>query len=134
MRFQSKIDSWLLVLLVFAIAGQVVALIAVMIGDAPSSARAVVVAMIVAGVLLIASVLLRTHYTVSDGKVRIVSGPFFWTIAISEITDITESRSALSSPALSLDRLNIAYGRNKRILVSPADKKGFLKAVERYGT
>ena len=130
-RFPSKIDSWLLVLLIVAVAGQIFALIAVTFGDASGAVRAVVAVLMVSGVLLTVSVLLRTHYTVSDGVVRIVSGPFVWTIEISEITAIEESRSALSSPAMSLDRLRITYKPNKCVLVSPADKKGFLKAIER---
>ena len=133
-RFRSKIDSWLLVLLVFAIVGQVFAIVAVMSGDASGPEKMIVVAITVAGILLVASVLLRTHYTVSDGRVRIVSGPFAWTISISEIDDITESNNILSSPALSLDRLKISYRHNRHILVSPADKKGFLKAIEKYAT
>jgi hypothetical protein len=131
-RFRSRIDSWLLLLLIVAIAGQVFALVAVLSGDAPASARLIVVPITVLGALLIASILFRTHYTVSSGKVRIVSGPFAWTISIAEIKDISESHSPLSSPALSLDRLRISYGRNKRVLVSPDDKKGFLKAIEKY--
>ena len=118
--------------MIVAIAGQVFALVAVLSGDAPASARLIVVPTTVLGALLIASILFRTHYTVSSGKVRIVSGPFAWTISIAEITDISESHSPLSSPALSLDRLRISYGRNKRVLVSPDDKKGFLKAIEKY--
>lgn len=133
-RFRSKIDSWLLILLVAAIAVQVFALIAVTIAYAPSTARAIVIATTVPGILLISSILLRTHYSVSNGEVRIVSGPFVWTISISEIADITESHSALASPALSLDRLMITYKHNKRILVSPDDKKGFMKAIEANAT
>jgi hypothetical protein len=131
-RFRSKIDSWLLIPLVIGIAGQVFALIVVMSDDASRSTKSIVAAILVLGVLLIVSVLLRTHYTVANGKVRVVSGPFAWTIPISEITDIVESRSAFSSPALSLDRLKITYSQNRRVLVSPADKKGFLKAIEKH--
>jgi len=123
-----------MVLLMFAVAGQVFALIAVMSSDAPGSTKAVVAAITVPGALLIVSIALRTFYTVSNGNVRIVSGPFVWTVAISEINDITETRSALSSPAMSLDRLRITYGRNKCVLVSPADKKSFLKAIEKNAT
>jgi hypothetical protein len=133
-KFRSKIDSWLLVLLIIAVAGQVFALIAVISGDGPASAKLVVVPITVLGVLLIGSIMLRTHYTVSSGRIRIVSGPFVWTIAISEIVNITESHSPWSSPALSLERLRITYSHNKQILVSPDDKKAFLKAVEENAT
>jgi hypothetical protein len=131
-KFRSKVDSWLFVLLIVAIAAQVFALVAVTNGDASGSEKIIVIAIIVPGVLLTTSVLLRTHYSVYDGKVRIVSGPFAWTILVSEIEEITESHSVVSSPALSLDRLKIRYRQNRHISVSPADKKGFLKAIEEY--
>jgi hypothetical protein len=35
----------------------------------------------------------------------------------------------LSSPALSLNRLEIRYGNGKRMLLSPQDAAGFLKAI-----
>lgn len=133
-RFRSKIDSWLLILLIIAMVGQIFALIAVVRAEASGIAKPIVVATTVLGVLLIASVLLRTHYTISDGNLRVVCGPFVWTISISEITGITKSGSALSSPALSLDRLRISYSHNRYILVSPADKKGFLKVIEENAT
>ena len=132
MRFQTRIDAWILLLMVLAIAGQAFALVTVMAADAPGPARAIVILLVVPGISLALSILLRTHYTIDDGRLRIVSGPFAWTIAVADITGISESRSPLSSPALSLDRLMIRYGRNKRVLVSPADKAGFLRAIGEY--
>ncbi|MCP5090852.1 MAG: PH domain-containing protein [Gammaproteobacteria bacterium] len=86
--------------------------------------------MIAAGILLVASVLMRTYYTVADGVLEIVSGFFSWSIPIVEITRVSASSSPFSSPALSLDRLRIDYGAHKHILVSPQDKAGFLRAIE----
>ena len=37
------------------------------------------------------------------------------------------------SAALSLDRIAIRYGNGKKLLVSPADKKGFLEAIGQSG-
>lgn len=118
-------------MLIVAIAGQIFALISVSSRNTAGTEKVIAVALTLLGVLLIVSVVLRTHYTVLDERIRIVSGPFHWTVAISEITDIRESRSVLSSSALSLDRLKISYGHNRRILVSPANKKGFLEAIEK---
>ncbi|MFQ5610075.1 MAG: PH domain-containing protein [Woeseiaceae bacterium] len=40
------------------------------------------------------------------------------------------TRNPLSSPALSLDRLKITYGpKNRKVLVSPADKESFVQAL-----
>lgn len=127
-RFPSKIDSWLLVLLAAVIVGQVV-LIAVAVADDPNPKTAFIgVGSILLVVVLIGWVLKFTYYEVSSDKLRIVAGPFRWTIPIDSITAIEPSRSLLSSPALSLDRLCIHF-KGRRMLVSPADKRGFRKAL-----
>lgn len=129
MQFRSKIDAWILLLLIVAIAGMLFAFVAVVMDESAGRERLIVSVASVFGVALILSVLMRTNYTVEDGELRIVSGPFSRTVTISEIIDISESRNPLSSPALSLDRLKITYGHGRYVLVSPADKKGFLEAI-----
>ena len=73
--------------------------------------------------------LFSTRYTVSETTLQIRSGPMSWTIDRNEIHSITPTRSALSSPALSLDRLEIRYGDTGMVMVSPKDKEGFLAAL-----
>ncbi len=128
-RFKSKIDRWLLYLLIAVIVFEVVVL-----GVAATQAGSVVAALsIVAAALLIValigSLLVRTHYTVQGNILRIASGPFSWKVPVDQIESVKATRNPLSSPALSLDRLQISYGKDRRIMVSPADKAGFLKAV-----
>lgn len=132
-RFASKIDRWIRALLIGAIVLDLVimARIAMRPGD-PLATTATIVLLAMA-VALLASLLLRTYYTVDKGVLRIVSGPFRWTIGIDQIGSVTQSRSPWSSPALSLDRLLIRYGRGRRIMVSPADKHGFLRAIGHDG-
>jgi len=48
---------------------------------------------------------------------------------LTEIHSVESSKSVLSSPALSSDRLEIFYGKGKRILISPADREGFIAAI-----
>jgi hypothetical protein len=128
-RFRSKIDRWIYVLLIIVIIGQVIAIgSAALQADDPLATTGMVLAMIgVAGLMV--WLLVGTHYTVDRGVIRIVSGPFRWRVPIDEITSITASRSLLSSPALSLDRICIRYGKRKRIMISPADRDAFLKAI-----
>lgn len=128
-RFKSKIDRWLLYLLIAVIVFEVVVL-----GVAATQAGSVVAALsIVAAALLIValigSLLVRTHYTVEGNILRIASGPFSWKVPVDQIESVKATRNPLSSPALSLDRLQISYGKDRRIMVSPADKAGFLKAI-----
>jgi hypothetical protein len=53
-------------------------------------------------------------------------------ILLEEIYTVVEStRNPASSPALSLDRLLIRYGGGSEIMVSPADKAGFMAAIKK---
>jgi len=116
--------------MVVTIAGMIWALIAVMIVDTPWPIRIAVAAVTVLVIILLFAVFTRTHYTVAHGELRVVSGPFRRTIPLAEITSIEPTRNPLSSPALSLDRLKVSYGDKKYVLISPANKAGFLSAID----
>ncbi len=127
-RFKSKIDRWLLFLLVAVMVFEVVVMvIAATQLNSPREATVLIVASL-AVVALIGSMLLGTHYTVAGDTLRVACGPFRWKVPIDAIQSVEATRSPLSSPALSLDRLRIHYGK-RRIMVSPSDKAGFLKAI-----
>ncbi len=128
-KFRSKVDRWILVLILVVIVVQVVAVTAaIREAGEPGMITSLILAMI-GIVALMVWLLLGTHYTVDRGTIRIVSGPFRWKVPIDEIISVRATRNPLSSPALSLDRLSIRYGKRKRIMISPADKAGFLKAI-----
>jgi hypothetical protein len=93
----------------------------------PGEAIAMIVAAL-AIVALLGSMLVGTHYTVDGDTLRVACGPFRWKVPIDSIESVEATRNPLSSPALSLDRLRIRYGK-RRIIISPADKSGFLKAI-----
>lgn len=127
-RFKSKIDRWLLFLLIAVMVFEVVVMgIAATQVDSPRDATVLIVAAL-AIVALIGSMLVGTHYTVSGNTLRVACGPFRWKVPLDAIQSVEATRNPLSSPALSLDRLRIHYGR-RRIMVSPSDKAGFLKAI-----
>ena len=130
MRFPSKVDSWLIPIILISIAGMITALIVVMIEDTRWPVRAMVIVVTVLVTFLLFSVFRNTYYELADGNLRVVSGPFRWTIPLSNITEIRPTRNPLSSPALSMDRLKVSYGKKRFILISPADKDGFLRAIE----
>lgn len=128
-RFHSKIDRWILVLLIVVIVVQVIAVggAALQAGD-PLATTGLIMTMI-AIIGLMVWLLVGTHYTVDGNTLRIVSGPFRWKIAIDTITTVEATKSPISSPALSLDRIRLRYGNNRSIMISPADKTGFLRAI-----
>jgi len=74
--------------------------------------------------------LLSTRYTLGYGQLVVLSGPFKWRIPVADITSITPTSNPLSSPALSLDRLRIDYGKGKSLMISPRDKEQFVRDME----
>jgi hypothetical protein len=50
-------------------------------------------------------------------------------IDIGVIRKIKETNNPLSSPALSLDRLWIDYGKGAAVMISPKDKEGFIRHI-----
>lgn len=128
-RFRSKIDTWILVLMIVTIVFQIVAVgaAALQAGDPLATTGLLLLMIAVTGLLL--WLLLGTHYTVERGSIRIVSGPFRWKVPVDRISSVVRTRNPLSSPALSLDRIAIRYGKRRRIMISPADREGFLRAI-----
>ena len=77
--------------------------------------------------------LLFNTYYVIDGKVLIIRAGFVVNkkVDIDTISIIAETNSFVSSPAASLDRLNIIYNKHNSVLVSPKDKAGFIAHLTR---
>lgn len=127
--YRSAVDRWLVVVLGFGmlLAGTSVAIVLV-VGDAAARAIAALVAL--AGVGLPIWILRSTSYTLTGPELLVRSGPFRRRVAIADIASITPTTNPLSSPALSLDRLRIEVRGARPILISPADKAGFLAELE----
>jgi hypothetical protein len=68
-----------------------------------------------------------TFYTLDDARLKVRGGPFCWQIELEEIRSVTPTRSPLSSPALSMDRLRIDYGQGRSLMVSPRDREAFVR-------
>ena len=81
------------------------------------------------GAVLPVWVFVDTRYVIGEGMLLIRSGPFRWRIPLNQIRQIVPARNALSSPALSLDRLRIEYDAGRSRMVSPLDQQGFLAAI-----
>jgi membrane protein YdbS with pleckstrin-like domain len=128
MRFKSKVDSWLVVVVIVTGLAALAAGGVAFREGAPGSLLTllVVVALVIA---LPVSLLAATHYTFEGDALRIRSGPFRWSISLAEIRGVQSTRNPLSSPALSLDRLRITYGPGKFIMISPENQDGFLREL-----
>lgn len=85
------------------------------------------VAVLLVTMLFIVHLITTTYYQIEHGVLRIKSGFIInKLIAINSIRKIQKSNSIFSSPAASLDRLEIFYNKYDSILISPKDKQEFL--------
>ncbi|WP_066217806.1 PH domain-containing protein [Formosa haliotis] len=68
-----------------------------------------------------------TKYTITkDGLLKVKCGFFYHkSFDINKITSIKKSTNLISSPAPSLDRIELTYGKFDLIVISPKDKFEF---------
>lgn len=134
--FFSKRDLWLTVVILGT--NLLLVVVAIRMMTLLSRASAVVtilvpcVALVVVG--LTTWLWLSTGYAVRGEELVARAGPFQWRVPIREIQALRLSSDPISSPALSLDRLEISYrtnGEERLLLVSPADKLAFIKALQK---
>ena len=82
--------------------------------------------------ILIAYLFLTTRYIIDDTRLLILCGFLFnQEIDIHSMQRIRPSRNPWSSPATSLDRLEIQYSKSGFILLSPLDKAGFIADLKK---
>jgi hypothetical protein len=130
--YRSRVDNWLVIVFALSSIAAVAACIPLMRHGSHSN-WVVAAATLLAGIGLPWWILSTTTYTITDDALLIHSGPFHWRIALRDITAIAATRNPLSSPALSLDRLRIEYRGGPWIMISPADRRGFLADLEARG-
>ena len=121
MDFPSKRDLWLgLLIWGLMLLGTVPALLK------PGKGQFI---LMIAVILFVGWIWFGTGYEILEDELKIRCGPFRQRIPLQEIKAIKKTRSPLSSPACSLDRIEIKYGSSKRVMISPADKEGFIKLL-----
>jgi hypothetical protein len=131
-EFPSKIDWWLGALLGGSAVPVGVAAFRAFLAPAEGGPIVALVLLLI-GCGLPLWVLSSTKYTIAAPLLLVRSGPFRWKIPLAEITKVTPTRNPLSSPALSLDRLRIEYGRGRVCMISPREKDAFLRELREKG-
>lgn len=71
-----------------------------------------------------------TYYELEHDALRVRSGPFSWRIPLGQISAVRPTNSSQSSPAMSMERLEILYGSGRSILISPANQEEFLRLLQ----
>jgi hypothetical protein len=126
MSFPSKIDWWLVVLVVAVPAWRIVTQWSEL--GSPPAALWVTIAVIV----IVGAALVPVRYVIEGRTISVQCGLIGWEFSafpIEDVQSIRPTHNPLASPALSLDRLKVELGIRNSILISPKDKAGFLRAV-----
>ena len=121
--YQSKVDLWLMCFIATVL--MLPLLLALFLGESLWPAI-LACALVVAFSLWLYT---ATKYIVTKDKVTICAGLYTVNIPLKAITSVKKSQDPISSPAFSLDRLHIAYGDGKSILISPKHQDRFLAEI-----
>lgn len=136
LSFRSRIDLWVLIVLLTVVAASLLgyAHILTLVHRGMAGTHwpsiAVLGVLCTVGTVVPLWLLLTTRYRMSDETLDVRSGPFHRSIRIRDIVDVSRSRSAGLSPALSSDRLKVDYGGGRYVLISPENKTAFLRSLE----
>jgi hypothetical protein len=125
-RFPTKRDAWLVIVIWFS--ALIDLGVSVFLLFSLSGPILWIVPILVVAGLFSLHVMYATEYVFEGGSLRVRASVFRWTVPLAEIDSVEPTNNPLSSPACSLDRLLIRYGE-KRIMISPADKTGFLHTL-----
>lgn len=75
---------------------------------------------------IVAHLFLKTSYTIDNKLLKIKCGLFSYKpIDIHQIKEISITKSVVSAPAPSFDRIAITYGNYNEVVISPKDKLQF---------
>lgn len=123
--YPSKIDGWLAIIL-FAAPVATIGGLAIAISSGHGIAVAAMGVGVIAAIYL--GLVFPMRYGIDSAHVVVRHGVVRQRIALGDILEVESTRSPLSSPALSLDRVRITFGRGffKSAMISPAAKVEFL--------
>ena len=75
-----------------------------------------------------------TYYEINGNQLQVVGGPFRWKIDIMTMKSIRKTRNPLSSPALSLNRLEIHHGKWGTVMISPKNEEEFCETLRKINS
>jgi hypothetical protein len=125
--YKSKVDWWLVPLLaVPPVVASVVATASAMSGDPIQMAWGFGSLLFVTGIYV--GLVFPMRYGIGGDRLIVRFGVCRQHVPFKDILEVRPTRNPLSSPALSLDRLHIQFGKGifKAVMISPAEREQFL--------
>ena len=103
------------------------------INGAPTGAIITMAAIMIPVTVFTLSIFFGTHYTINENnELTVKCGMIYHSkVDISTIKSISKTWNPISSPAPSLDRIEIKYGKWDSVIVSPKDKQAFIQALQK---
>lgn len=80
-------------------------------------------------IVLLVWIWFGTGYKVEEGYVKVKSGPFKSKVKIEEIRKISKTKSPFTAPSLSVDRLEILFGKYDVVHISPKNESKFIRTL-----
>jgi hypothetical protein len=136
-RYPSKVDAWIVAILVggFLMGFVIILFVIVLPGLFAKAWWAAVLFLAIWGGVL--SLIFPLYYEITPSTLLVRSGWIRREISLASISRVFPTNNPISSPAFSLDRLQVEYTQNNTprvVLISPKDKSGFLRDLaERAG-
>ncbi len=124
MVYKAKVDTWLIVVL----AGTMIAMLFPMF-VVPFTRWGVLWVEVILALFfawIFYDLLFRTRYIIDGDMLRVRFLIFGEDCRIDSITEIRPTRTWLSAPAPSLDRIQIKYGKYGVMVISPLEKEKFI--------
>ena len=126
--FKSKIGYGILIPVLLLLIGMV---LIPFIAGAPMGAILTMIGIILPTIAFILHVFFGTAYQINDKNELLIKCGILYNavVDVSEIKSIHKIRNPVTSPAASLDRIELKYGKWKSVIISPEDKIGFLNEL-----
>lgn len=127
--FPTKVDAWLLLVIVGAFVATLDSVYSAYRTD-PAEAR---VALLISGATwaLVTALCVPCDYTLAEDQLIVRGGILRYRIPYADITDIAPSREIWAAPAMSLQRVKISHGRFEAMLISPRERERFIAELEK---
>ncbi|MBP0726955.1 PH domain-containing protein [Bacillus sp. RG28] len=132
MSFRSKIDTSMVVFGIITVGTLITGLISTLSSGENFFTRFSLSILFGIVILYFVFMFVNTRYVITNQDLIIWDSFIKRKIPINEINQINNVSDLISSPALSLDRIEIIHHQNKKLYVSPMNKVEFVKTLKTY--
>jgi hypothetical protein len=124
LRFRSKVDAILVVPAALGLGMPLLLLIRAIVEERPLAGI-----LIPAAILVAITPMFHVVYRITGDTLVVRQGWLRWRLPLAQVRTLKATRQIWSSPALSLDRIEIRTDRGLWLMVSPADQAVFVSAI-----